>query len=417
MRLPAVGYFLVLQRLATPRRAVFLHLSINISLQIVPMNKLYTLLLCSCLLGSAHLLNAQTSIDLYAADFSIEGQGVPDHTSLVPPAPGPQTFEGGTPPNNWTVGYDVTPLSDNSDNEFSVNNGVIRIQDFGGEGFLNSRSIDVTGLSTVSITGLGEVLGSGVQNSPQEFFQWFYVLDGNTPINAPRNVDNAGDELGVLWQDIDVSGAETLTVGFRFRVNGGGDGYLISALNVSGTEAPLAVTLATWEVEAAGTSAAHLRWTTATESNHDYFGLEVSTDGEHYTEFDRVYGHGDTDEGHSYRAAYSLSAEQSSGTRYFRLRSVDRDGLAEYSPLRALDMGTAAEAWQIMGSNLVQDELLLELPANAAPFTLRILTTAGNVLSEHRVEIDSPASVPVSFLPPGMYILTDGERSRRFVRR
>ena len=181
-------------------------------------------------LGMVLSLHAQT---LYVADFTTDGDGFPDHTTSTPPAAGPQTATGGASPNDWTVSYTDEPSTDGSANEFSVNSGVMRIQDWGDESATwESASIDVSGVNNIDIQASGATIGTA-QNAGGEFFEYFYQLDGGSRVTTSVNTGGSGSAVNYDISNLDVSGASTLVVGFSFLVNGGGDGYEISSFEVT----------------------------------------------------------------------------------------------------------------------------------------------------------------------------------------
>jgi len=190
---------------------------------------------------AALLLVALTHIHgqtIYDADFSNEGDGFADHTTSSPPASAPASVDGGSatsPEGRWTASYTSTPGTDTTDNEFSVNSGVLRMQDWGGESRWESFSIDVSAVSQVTITATGVTIGDDVQNGSSEFFEYFYTLDSGSDVvtSVPLSGDTAGTAVDYSVINLDVSTANTLTVGFNFDVNGAGDGYEIDSFTVT----------------------------------------------------------------------------------------------------------------------------------------------------------------------------------------
>ncbi len=71
-----------------------------------------------------------------------------------------------------------------------------------------------------------------------------------------------------------------------------------------------------------------LSWATATEINNDYFVIEHSIDGIHFSSIDKIPGNGSS----NYINEYKFSFEGNTGiVNYFRLKQVDFDGKYEYS--------------------------------------------------------------------------------------
>jgi hypothetical protein len=75
----------------------------------------------------------------------------------------------------------------------------------------------------------------------------------------------------------------------------------------------------------------HLAWKTTTELNNYGFAVERSADESEWTERTWVPGHGTSSIPHSYTWV-DRAADMSANTVFYRLRQVDRDGTASYSP-------------------------------------------------------------------------------------
>ncbi len=73
-----------------------------------------------------------------------------------------------------------------------------------------------------------------------------------------------------------------------------------------------------------------LSWATATEINNDYFVIEHSIDGIHFSSIDKIPGNGTS----NYINKYEFSFDGNTGiVNYFRLQQVDFDGKYEYSDI------------------------------------------------------------------------------------
>lgn len=109
--------------------------------------------------------------------------------------------------------------------------------------------------------------------------------------------------------------------------------------------------------------AARLAWATATEKNSAYFTVQRARDGQNFTDIGRVEAQGTTSSRHDYTL---LDAAPFAGLNYYRLRQVDRDGAATYSPVvtvRFESQGTAPAT-----------PALLAYPNPASPRGFRLLT-------------------------------------------
>ena len=160
-------------------------------------------------------------LTLYDADFSNDGDGFPDHTTISPPAPEPASVGPfGSAPNSWFLSYNSQPSTDSGGNTFKVDGGALVSTDWGGQGIFTSQVIDISGVDFVNIEALTTNTGA---NDNQ--FKYFYILDGGIRIETEVGVTTNGDPLNYTISALDVSSHNTLTVGFEFSENGNGEGY------------------------------------------------------------------------------------------------------------------------------------------------------------------------------------------------
>ncbi|RZK87316.1 MAG: T9SS type A sorting domain-containing protein, partial [Hymenobacter sp.] len=87
-----------------------------------------------------------------------------------------------------------------------------------------------------------------------------------------------------------------------------------------------------------------LKWTTASEKNNDHFDVEASADGRTFQRIGQVAGHGTTTQAHDYQLVDPAIAHYAASPVYYRLRQVDLNGTATYSPVRAVAVGQSALA-------------------------------------------------------------------------
>lgn len=73
-----------------------------------------------------------------------------------------------------------------------------------------------------------------------------------------------------------------------------------------------------------------LSWTTASETNNDYFMVEKSTNAIDFADIAKIKGAGNSNEIQDYTY---LDANSNKGTTYYRLKQVDFDGKYSYSPI------------------------------------------------------------------------------------
>jgi len=157
------------------------------------------------------------------------------------------------------------------------------------------------------------------------------ALNGNLSANRRRiqgcfNVAiPAGQEIMLRWIDLnDPSNDHHMQL----------DDILIYPFDVNCTTV-LPVELLSFEAEASGTVSL-LTWSTASETNCDYFSVERLNENNVWNEIGRVDGNGTTSQTSYYNYTDEMPYE---GINYYRLRQVDYDGSFWHSPVRVVIFG------------------------------------------------------------------------------
>ncbi len=105
--------------------------------------------------------------------------------------------------------------------------------------------------------------------------------------------------------------------------------------------ASLPVRLLAFEAQAAGPAAVRLSWATASEAGSAHFEVQRRAEGGAWGTLGRVAAAGSS----AVRRTYDyLDAGASAGRCYYRLRQVDQDGAATYSPVQAVTLGAGGLA-------------------------------------------------------------------------
>ncbi len=183
-----------------------------------------------------------------------------------------------------------------------------------------------------------------------------------------------------------------------------------SFFTVSTASAPLPVVLTSFTAEARGADAL-LRWATASELRNDYFEVESSADGTTFQRIGRVAGHGTSTQAHSYQLLDPAIARYVASPVYYRLRQVDLDGTASYSPVRAVQVAAAAEfaaaAWPLP-FGAAGPSLTLRT-ATAGPVAVRVYDATGRCVLARTTSLAAGTStLPLAELGPlatGLYML------------
>lgn len=159
--------------------------------------------------------------------------------------------------------------------------------------------------------------------------------------------------------------------------------------------------------EAAGV---RLRWATASEKNSAWFDVQRSADGKQFATVARVEGQGLSTRRHDYNA---LDRQPLAGSAYYRLRQVDQDGKASFSPV--VLVGSASEL--ALFPNPTSGTLSIRLPQSLSSGTprIRIADLTGRVMQEQ--VLAESGEVDLSRLQAGTYIVLVGEGSQQMTRK
>jgi len=104
---------------------------------------------------------------------------------------------------------------------------------------------------------------------------------------------------------------------------------------------PLPVELVRFGAQVVRAVDVQLTWRTATERNNDHFDVQRSPDGRTFETLARVAGRGTSSEPTNYAYLDAGIGQQASGTVYYRLHQVDRDGTDSYAPVQTVRFGKA----------------------------------------------------------------------------
>lgn len=184
---------------------------------------------------------------------------------------------------------------------------------------------------------------------------------------------------------------------------------------------PLPVELTEFSARRQG-EGAHLRWATASEKNSAYFAVERSADGRTFAHRGRVAAHGSTARPHAYEWADARPAPPGAPVLYYRLRQVDTDSTATYSPVRTVAVAAAAGLeLAAYPSPSTRPGSLHLTTRRAGPATVRLTDAFGRVVHEQQLELATGSTTLALPEPrrlgPGVYfVLVQQGRERATVR-
>ncbi len=145
--------------------------------------------------------------------------------------------------------------------------------------------------------------------------------------------------------------------------------------------------------------ATQLQWSTASETNNEYFTIERSSDAVNYEEVARVQGAGTS----SQRNDYSLMVDNNAnGITYYRLRQTDIDGKYEIFAPIAIQCKDVKEATTISIYPVPAKDQVTVLSSNSPMTRVEIYSIMGNKVSEEQVE-GHQATLQIGHLATGVY--------------
>lgn len=252
-------------------------------------------------------------------------------------------------------------------------------------------------------------LDNELSNIKEENLRLFRSLNGSIPFSP----------LGMTSED----------AGSNIFTRTGITGTLAATFTLGDVTAPLPVTLISFTASATAQGAALLRWATASELNNEGFTVERQL-GSSSADWQAVGTVAATGllTGSTYEFTdKSLTTAPAGAVAYYRLRQVDHDGTAAYSPVVALARPAAVGAGElalypvpVSGSSL--SVALAE--ASQAGLEVAVTNTQGQRLLQLTTQASADAaaiSVPVASLAPGVYIVSvrvpgQSVRHARFVK-
>ena len=183
--------------------------------------------------------------------------------------------------------------------------------------------------------------------------------------------------------------------GFKFEVD---DGFYIDNLKVIKSVVPLILlpsNFLTFTGELQPDKTVRLKWTAELNESHDYFEVQRSADNSRFTVIGKV--------GRTFE--YRDMAPQS-GTNFYRIRQVDKNGESIYS--KVISLTTAADVIVSAYPNPVHDRVFINLHSSQPElFDVRITDLSGRVVYSRRYysAVAAELSVDMKQWLPQTYVL------------
>jgi len=300
--------------------------------------------------------------------------------------------------------YGTTPTKGGSNtNTYKTNDVLAYVIDPNGSVYTSAGVVYNAAGGTVSNILLGT---SGVASST--LAATGPAVSGNYPAN-PTNTLPAGVSFDPATGLIYVSDATKLVNNkniqyYQVNVNtvdvNGGINTVTAQFTIGAL--PLPVQLTAFTASAVANRDAQLAWTTASELNSAYFDVERSLDGTTFAKIGQVAAQGNSQTTQKYALTDAGIGTRATSPVYYRLRQVDLDGTAAYSPVRTVSF-TKAGAISLY-PNPAQASTTLDLSAlPTGTYQVLVLDATGRQVRSATVAGGQLQPLSLSDLATGAY--------------
>jgi type IX secretion system substrate protein len=235
----------------------------------------------------------------------------------------------------------------------------------------------------------------------------------NTSLNAELDIHYFDSELnsldattlqvfkspdgGTTWSDMGKTAGDTTD---KFVGITGVNGF--SRWTLASINTPLPVTLLSYKT-VCGNGTGQIDWVTATEMNTADFDVEKSPDAVSWTTIATVAA---TD--NISGSSYTVTDANLNGVAFYRIRTVDRDGHASYSPVFSGNCSTLSRPF-LLYPNPAHTETVAQVAVRqAANATVQVFNSAGQSVYVSAVALaagNNQVDIPLSGLAAGNYVV------------
>lgn len=241
--------------------------------------------------------------------------------------------------------------------------------------------------------------------------------------DAPScGVTSLGDLLvcrwnGSMWKDHGNGGTTGNTSIGTVVSSGSISSFSPFTLGSTNTENPLPINLIHFSAAPVNGNI-KLDWTTASETNNDYFVIESSTDAINFEEVTRLSGAGNSNVILNYR---TFDNAPHPGVSYYRLKQVDFDGKFMLSNIEVVNLPTLWQNEIVLSPNPVINLLDVRLdPDSFKTPLLELRDIQGKLVftkTDGQVNPQIPIKLDLQDLPQGLYFLTVSENKHTIVKK
>jgi hypothetical protein len=202
---------------------------------------------------------------------------------------------------------------------------------------------------------------------------------------------------GNLNNLIDIDTSTDNGVGIQINMGNAPGTYNNSSDLIFTDQQPLPVILLDFDAVKTSNNTAMLHWHTATEQNVSHFEVERSSDGKNFEPIGKITAAGNSTITNSYKLP---DLSPLAGTNYYRLKTVDRDGKADYSNISTLHFGSGYNI--LLYPNPTESEVTVT--GLETGMQVDMLNAEGNLVGSFPVNGNS-LTIPAKSIASGLYIL------------
>jgi hypothetical protein len=179
----------------------------------------------------------------------------------------------------------------------------------------------------------------------------------------------------------------------------------LAAAQITTAFDPLPVSLTRFDARVRG-SAVLLNWSTAMEKDNARFEVERSVNGSRFEQIGAVAGAGNSTGPLQYSYSDETAARAGAQVLYYRLRQVDTNGTAAYSPVRVVTLSKTAAILEGLSPNPTVGNTTLDL-ATLPPgsYLLTILDLTGRTVLQQELNGEQQHTLDLQPLPSGAYLV------------
>jgi hypothetical protein len=166
----------------------------------------------------------------------------------------------------------------------------------------------------------------------------------------------------------------------------------------------LPVNLVSYTVKLLSNQKAELSWSTASESNNDYFVIEKSVDGRNFSSIGRVDASGNTNTTSSYSFTDPEIIKQKS---WYRLKQFDMDGKEKDLGIRFMNAEGAAVSASVYPNPVKGNTITINTGDEPLPASYRLTDVQGRMMKAGTLR-QAQEQLDVQELPEGIYFLRIG---------